>query len=99
MELKYLHLHPISWRVSAADLVEKMAAPMWSDKGGMISCTEALARGGDEALVLFSEDCHLKSCAPTLQSGSLILWAGTGEQPLCKKGKVSCPRSLTQPLT
>lgn len=52
-----------------------MAVPVWSDRGGMISCTEALARGGDEALTLFSEDCHLESCTPTLQSGSLILWA------------------------
>lgn len=82
----------------AADLVEKMAVPMRSDRGGMISCAEALARGGDEALVSFSEDCHLESCTPTLQSGSLILWAGMGEQPPRKKGKVSCPCSLMQPL-
>lgn len=51
----------------------------------MISCTEALARGGDEALASISEGCHLESCTPTLQSGSLILWAGTGEQLPCKK--------------
>lgn len=76
-----------------------MAVPVWSDRGGMISCTETLARGGDEALALFSEDCHLESCTPTLQSGSLILWAGMGEQPPHKKGKVSRPHSLTQPLT
>lgn len=76
-----------------------MAVPVWSDRGGMISCTEALARGGDEALVSFSEDRrHLESCTPTLQSASLIVRAGMGEQPPCKKGKMGCPRSLTQPL-
>jgi len=69
-----------------------MAVPVWSDRGGMASCAETLARGGDEALVLFGEDCHLESCAPTLRSASLILWAGTGEQPPRSKGKVSSPQ-------
>lgn len=64
-----------------------MAVPMWSDRGGMISCTETLARGGDEALASLSEDCHLESCTPVLQSGSLILRAGMGESPGAGRGR------------
>lgn len=64
-----------------ADLVEKMAVPVQSDRGGMISCTEALGRRGDEAFAWQSKDCHLESCTLTLQSGSSTWRAGCWQQP------------------
>lgn len=60
--------------------MEKLAVPMWSDRGGLISCTEALVTEVRKPLCHSARTVTSRATLPPLQMGSLILQAGVGER-------------------